>query len=71
MTFDEQTKNHMIERMETRYAQNGSLGIYQIGEHYTPEQIIDEAKRGTTAGDEFIWAEKKLQEELKALGGLR
>ncbi len=71
MTFDEQTKKHMIERMQDRAAQGRAIGVYQIGDYFTPERQIEEAKRGTPAGDEFIWAEKKLQDELKALGGLR
>ena len=68
-TFDEQTKKLMIERMEKRLAEGRAIGIYQLGDsagrHYTPQEMIEEAKKGTKIGEEFIWAEKKLMDELK------
>lgn len=62
---DEQYKQKLIERLEQRKAKGELPGIYTLGQHYTPDQIIDEAKRGTPAGEEFLYAEKKLMDELK------
>lgn len=65
-TFSPEMKALLLKRMEERIKQGRSVGIYQLAnKHYTPEQIIEEARRGTPAGEEFLWAEKKLMDELK------
>jgi len=64
-TFDKKTKELLLQRMEKRASQGRGVGIYQLGRHYTPQQQIEEARKGTPAGEEFLWAEKKLMEELK------
>lgn len=67
-TFDAKLKELLIQRMKKRLEQGRSIGIYQIANtqtHYTPEQIIEEAEKGTPIGEEFLWAEKKLMDELK------
>lgn len=63
--FDPQYKQKLIERMEKRNQQGNLLGIYTIGRYYSPQERIDEARRGTEAGEEFLFAEKKLMDELK------
>lgn len=66
MSFiDEEYKENLIKRMEQRKAQGDMPGIFTLGQHYTPDQIIEEARRGTPAGEEFLYAEKKLMDELK------
>jgi len=64
-TFDPQMRELLLKRMETRTAQGRATGIYQLEGYYTPEQQIEEARRGTPAGEEFLFAEKKLMDELK------
>ena len=63
--YDPEMKKLLTQRIEQRYAQGDSAGVYQIGEYYSPERIIEEVKKGTPAGDEFLYAEKKLMDELK------
>ena len=64
-TFSPEMKQLLLSRLETRYTQGRATGIYTLGRHYTPDQIIEEARRGTPEGDEFLMAEKKLMDELK------
>lgn len=67
-TFDAKLKELLIQRMKKRLEQGRSIGIYQISHlqsSFTPEQIIEEAEKGTKIGEEFLWAEKKLMDELK------
>jgi len=64
-TFDPGMETLLLRRMETRAEQGRMIGVYQIGEYYTPEQQIEEARKGTAAGEEFLFAEKKLMDELK------
>jgi len=64
-TFDPSTRTLLLKRMEERVKQGRAAGVYQLGEYYTPEKMLEEAKKGTPAGDEFLWAEKKLMDELK------
>jgi len=64
-TFDPEMETLLLQRMEKRAEQGRMIGVYQIGEYYTPAQQIEEAKRGTAAGEEFLFAEKKLMDELK------
>ena len=63
--FDPEMKALLLERLEIRYEMGRLFGIAQLGSHYTPEQILDEARRGTPAGEEFLFVEKKLMDELK------
>jgi len=67
-TFNKEMKELLIERMEIRLKQGRAAPIYQLGtdgSYYTPEEILEEAKKGTEVGEEFLWAEKKLMDELK------
>ena len=64
-TFDPAMKELLLKRLEERAKEGRLHGIYQLNQHYTPTQIIDEAKRGTPAGDEFLMAEKQFMDELK------
>jgi len=64
-TFDPQTKELLLRRMEQRTQQGRAIGVYQLGDYYTPEQQIEEARKETPAGEEFLFAEKKLMDELK------
>jgi len=63
--FDPQYEQKLIERLEKKHQEGKLMGVYTIGEYYSPERIIDEAKKGTPAGEEFLFAEKKLMDELK------
>jgi len=63
--FDEQYKKKLIERMEKRHEKGELPGVYQMGRYYSPEQRLEEVKSGTEAGEEFLFAEKKLMDELK------
>jgi len=70
-TFSPEMKDLLMRRLEAR-KQAGSLApIYTIadggkyGMHYTPDQIIDEARRGTSIGEEFLFAEKRFMDELE------
>lgn len=71
-TFTPEMKQLLLQRLEERHRQGRLTGIYtldssqsDIASHYTPEQIIEEARRGTSIGEEFLMAEKKLMDELK------
>ena len=64
--YDPKMKALLTSRIEQRYQQGRLSGVFQIGgAHYTPEQIVDEVRRGTPAGEEFLYAEKKLMDEMK------
>ena len=65
-TFDPEMKKLLLTRLEDRAKEGRLHEVYQLGgQHYTSEQIIDEARRGTPAGDEFLMAEKQFMDELK------
>lgn len=64
-TFTPEMKELLLRRLEQRTREGRSIGVYQIGEYYTPEQQIEEARKGTAIGEEFLFAEKKLMDELK------
>lgn len=61
----------LLERMQKRKEQGQMTGIFQLDpqinkpRYFTPEQRIEEARRGTPVGEEFLFAEKKLMDELK------
>lgn len=64
--LDPQYKQKLLERVEKRYAEGRLAPVYTLGGRaYTPEQLIDEARRGTKVGEEFLFAEKQLMDELK------
>lgn len=63
--FNNQSKEHLLRRLETRYNQGRLAGVYTLGRYFSPEEILREAKAGTPAGEEFLFAERKLEEELK------
>lgn len=67
--FDERTRLHLIERMELRRERQKAEGkdepgVYQLP-GYSPDQLIDEAKRGTDVGNEALFAEYQLMRELE------
>lgn len=70
-TFTPEMKNLLLQRMEKRYEQGRMAGVFTLDRsvdqcrHFTPQEIIEEARRGTPAGEEFLMAEKKLMEEIK------
>lgn len=63
--YDEQYKKKLIERMEKRQQKGQLPGIFTLGDYYSPSRQIEEARKGTSAGDQFLYAEKKLMDELK------
>lgn len=58
-------KSLLLQRLEQKLAEGRLIGVYQLSTHYTPEQILDEARRGTPIGEEFLMAEKKFMDEMK------
>jgi len=64
-TFTPEMSNLLLARLELRRQQGRLAGIYTIGRYYSPDEIVDEARRGTPEGEEFLMAEKKLMDELK------
>lgn len=64
-TFTPEMKNLLIQRLEERYNQGRLAGVYTLGQYYSPEQILEEARQGTSAGEEFLMAEKRFMDELK------
>lgn len=63
--IDEEYKKKLIERMEIRHAQGDIPPIHQLGRDWSPEERIEEARKGTPDGEWFLMAEKKLMDELK------
>lgn len=68
--FDPAAKQILLQRLEQRYRDGDLKGVFMIGQYYTPEQMIQEVRAGTTVGEEVLIAEKKLHDELKKLGGI-
>jgi hypothetical protein len=68
--FTAETKNLMLERLKTRYNAGNLRGVFMIGQYYSPEQLLEEAEKGTAVGEQVLIAEKKLHDELKRLGGI-
>ncbi|HUT00222.1 MAG TPA: hypothetical protein VMY59_07905 [Candidatus Thermoplasmatota archaeon] len=67
-TFSSEKKQHLIERIEQRIAQGQMAPVHTLGgRSYTTDQLIDEIKRGTPAGDDLLYQEKKLEDELNRL----
>lgn len=64
-TYSPEMKDLLLTRLEQRYQQGRLHGIYRLGIAMTPEQMIEEARRGTPLGDEILMAEKQFMEELK------
>jgi len=65
-TFDPKMKELLTKRIEQRYKEGRTTGIYTLdGRYYTPEEQIEEIKTGSPVADELLFAEKKLMEELK------
>jgi hypothetical protein len=69
--FTAETKNLMLARLKTRYNDGDLKGIFTLGRYYTPEEILREAEKGSSIGEEILFAEKKLHDELKRLGGIQ
>lgn len=67
--IDAEYRKKLIERLEKR-AEEGTLpGVYTLtaeGPRYlTPRQQIEEARKGTSYGEEILFAEKKYMDFLK------
>ena len=64
-------RNLLLQRLEQKLEEGRIIGVYTLdggdgcGTHYTPEQILEEARRGTPIGEEFLMAEKKFMDEMK------
>lgn len=75
--FDPEYKKELIERLKQRRAEGKLPEKYQLNlttgkpTKMTPDQRIDEAIRGTPAGDEELFAEYELMQELKRKGGIK
>jgi len=66
-TFNPQMKALLIQRLEKRIQQGRLAAVWQIaGRRLTPEQMLDEARRGTPIGEEILMAEKGLMDYLKS-----
>jgi len=52
------------ERILLRYAEGRLLSMYCLGRQWTPEEIVEEVKKGSADGQEFMLMEKKLIEEM-------
>lgn len=63
-TYSSEMRELMLKRLEMRKQQGRLHGVYQLGQYYSPDQIISEARQGTVVGDEFLLAEKRLMDEL-------
>jgi len=68
--FTAETKNLMLNRVIQRYNEGQLHGIFTLGRYYSPDELIQEAKKGTPIGEQLLVAEKKLHDELKRLGGI-
>lgn len=70
-TFDPEMKALLLKRLETRKEQGRLAGIYQLdnsigrARHFTPEQMIEEARKETPVGEEILIAEKRFMDEMK------
>lgn len=59
-------KQLLLSRLEKRLEEGRMAKIYTLGGRaYTPQELLEEAKRGTPIGEEFLFAEKQLMEEMK------
>ena len=52
------------ERILKRYAEGKLLSICFLGRSWNPEEIAEEVKKGSAAGQEFMLMEKKFIEEM-------
>jgi len=65
-TFTPEMKALVIARLEQKLAEGRLSGTYTLsGLHLTPEQVIDQVRRGTPFGEEIIFAQKQFMDELK------
>lgn len=56
----------LIKRLEQKLREGRLSGTYTLsGVYLTPEQVLDEARRGTPFGEEVIFAQKQFMDELK------
>ena len=69
--FDAEMRDLLTRRLEEKVRQGQMSGIYTLqsdgygARRYTPEQILEEVKRGTPIGEEFLIAEKRFMDEMK------
>lgn len=64
MLDPEVTWDLLRERLLKRYEEGRLLPIYALGRMWTPEEIVEEARKGTPSGQEFMLMEKKIIEEM-------
>ena len=65
-TFTPEMKDLLLKRLEQKLAEGRLSGTYTLsGVFLTPEQVIDEARRGTPFGEEILFAQKQFMDELK------
>ena len=64
-TFSPEMKALLLRRLEKRKEEGRLAPIYTIGGEYSPEQIVEEARRGSSVGEEFLFAEKRFMDELE------
>lgn len=75
--FDPTYKKELIERLKQRKEAGELPGKYQLNPetgkpgYLSPEQRIKEAEKGTATGDEELFAEYELMQELKRRGGIK
>jgi len=66
-TMNDDERELMLFRLEEAYLQGKLMTIHTIdGKTYTPEEQVNEARAGTPIGNEFLSAEKKLNDFLKS-----
>jgi hypothetical protein len=60
----------MLSRLEKKYADGTLHGVFILGRYYSPDELLEEAKKGTPVGEQMLIGQKKLIDELKRLGGI-
>jgi hypothetical protein len=69
--FDDELRNLLIQRLIERKNRGALTGIYQLDadtgrqKYFSPDDLINEAMSGSTAGNEILLAEKRFHDELK------
>jgi len=65
-TFTPEMRRLLLSRLEQKLAEGRLSGTYTLdGVYLTPEQVLDEARRGTLFGEEVLFAQKQFMDELK------
>jgi hypothetical protein len=75
--IDAEYRKHLLERLKKRKEQGKLPSIYRLNPgtnlptRLTPEQRIKEAEEGTPLGEEELFMEYELMQELKRRGGIK